>query len=447
MRCSRSRSIVVTLLAAAVLVPAVVGQTTEPVANLEIAAYLPRAPLVAWAANAGNGADQFDALLATVRRFLPAEEAAKVDEAIAKANEKLGIDLRGDLLARLGPQAAVAVDLPPIDSAAAAVMSGAPDAISSVLGKIGIWIQVREARQADAALRTALTSLGLQLSEDAGVVKAMPPAKDQPGGGEAGRQPEIALFYRIANGVLTVGFDGAAVRAGTKPSSPEGRLTAGADFQKVFSHLDSAPTSFAYVNIPHLQEMLRSSEMLKGILSSKPEAAQAQSVLLDPSNATSGFGLTKTLTGDGVRQVTFGPKWMAGGTATAGMIAAIAIPNLVQAIERGRQKRTMADLRSLSAAIEAYSVDENRYPQPHGKWLEAGALAGDLVPTYIRELPTTDGWDHPVLYWSDGEHYRLVSPGKDGATSRDWSTLPAPEESEADTDDIVMSDGELVQGQ
>ena len=43
--------------------------------------------------------------------------------------------------------------------------------------------------------------------------------------------------------------------------------------------------------------------------------------------------------------------------AIIGIIAAIAIPNLLNAIDRGKQKRTMADLRTLGTAIESYAID------------------------------------------------------------------------------------------
>jgi prepilin-type N-terminal cleavage/methylation domain-containing protein len=43
--------------------------------------------------------------------------------------------------------------------------------------------------------------------------------------------------------------------------------------------------------------------------------------------------------------------------AIIGIIAAIAIPNLLNAIDRGKQKRTMADMRTIGAAVESYSVD------------------------------------------------------------------------------------------
>ena len=43
--------------------------------------------------------------------------------------------------------------------------------------------------------------------------------------------------------------------------------------------------------------------------------------------------------------------------AIIGIIAAIAIPNLLNAIDRGKQKRTMADLRSIGTAVESYAIE------------------------------------------------------------------------------------------
>ena len=48
--------------------------------------------------------------------------------------------------------------------------------------------------------------------------------------------------------------------------------------------------------------------------------------------------------------------------AIIGILAAIAIPNLLNAVQRGKQKRTMSDMRALATAIEAYAVDNNVYP-------------------------------------------------------------------------------------
>src|SRR5215510_5849173 len=48
--------------------------------------------------------------------------------------------------------------------------------------------------------------------------------------------------------------------------------------------------------------------------------------------------------------------------AIIGIIAAIAIPNLLNAIDRSKQKRTMADMRSIGTACEEYSIDNQFYP-------------------------------------------------------------------------------------
>ena len=42
--------------------------------------------------------------------------------------------------------------------------------------------------------------------------------------------------------------------------------------------------------------------------------------------------------------------------AIIGILAAIAIPNLLNAVQRGKQKRTMSDMRALATAIEATIV-------------------------------------------------------------------------------------------
>jgi len=104
--------------------------------------------------------------------------------------------------------------------------------------------------------------------------------------------------------------------------------------------------------------------------------------------------------------------------AIIGIIAAIAIPNLLNAIDRGKQKRTMADLRSIGTAIESYAVDANVYPQGISAiaQLQAGGTA-PLEPIYIKTLPTRDGWNNTLQVTTDalGGQYTVYSFGKDGA--------------------------------
>src|SRR6187401_2406385 len=83
--------------------------------------------------------------------------------------------------------------------------------------------------------------------------------------------------------------------------------------------------------------------------------------------------------------------------AIIGIIAAIAIPNLLNAIQRGKQKRTMSDLRSIGTAVESYQVD-NGYIVRNTATL--AAAADSLAPTFIKKAPTLDAWRGGIVYTS-----------------------------------------------
>src|ERR1700719_1131999 len=73
--------------------------------------------------------------------------------------------------------------------------------------------------------------------------------------------------------------------------------------------------------------------------------------------------------------------------AIIGIIAAIAMANYLNAVQRARQKRTMADIRSIGLAWEARAVDTKAY-NAAGFTMPAVALTyGDLntllAPTYM----------------------------------------------------------------
>jgi len=102
--------------------------------------------------------------------------------------------------------------------------------------------------------------------------------------------------------------------------------------------------------------------------------------------------------------------------AIIGIIAAIAIPNLLNAIDRSKQKRTMADIRSIGTACEEYSIDNNFYPaQASGN---VSGITGTLEPMYIKVTPVKDGWNYNILYaQGNTSEYTITSPGKNGTTS------------------------------
>jgi type II secretion system protein G len=137
--------------------------------------------------------------------------------------------------------------------------------------------------------------------------------------------------------------------------------------------------------------------------------------------------------------------------AIIGILAAIAIPNLLNAVQRGKQKRTMSDMRALATAIEAYAVDNNVYPAAtcNPGLFTAGtenALATDsftnLSPTYIAQPPKTDGWGHFMKYalGPNNNDYRVRSSGRDATDQALFCGTTTNF-----NDDIVYADGTFIQ--
>ena len=112
--------------------------------------------------------------------------------------------------------------------------------------------------------------------------------------------------------------------------------------------------------------------------------------------------------------------------AIIGIIAAIAIPNLLNAVQRAKQKRTMADIRSAATAWEAYAVDNNCYSAQCGGTCDmlgtdaSADVFSMLSPTYIKSLPTRDGWGTAMVFaneaGSNAQEYGIQSYGKDLAS-------------------------------
>jgi len=139
--------------------------------------------------------------------------------------------------------------------------------------------------------------------------------------------------------------------------------------------------------------------------------------------------------------------------AIIGILAAIAIPNLLTAMQRSKQKRTMADMRTIATAWEARATDINRYNAAGVTVPSAAVTIADLTsflsPTYVKTFPARDGWGTnwglaADKSWGDtpaAQVYVIISYGKDGGSQGSYS-------GGATTNfdcDIIYSNGTFIQ--
>ena len=139
--------------------------------------------------------------------------------------------------------------------------------------------------------------------------------------------------------------------------------------------------------------------------------------------------------------------------AIIGLLAAIAIMRYQTAMLRARQKRTMADMRSIAVAWESRAVDNKRYnaagfsvPAAPMTFAEMSSL---LAPTYIRGMPERDGFGNPFAFNTDqaynvqtaAEVYCIRSAGRDMQFSTGPYTPGTTEDPDAD---IVYSGGTFI---
>ena len=125
--------------------------------------------------------------------------------------------------------------------------------------------------------------------------------------------------------------------------------------------------------------------------------------------------------------------------AIIGIIAGVAIPNLMNALDKSRQKASMSDMRTISTAIESYAVDNSNYPLSITVWTGLKPL---VDPYFIKDPPNTDGWNTAweVATNAAGSDYTMVSLGKDAAVSTRTGGKTTDFEC-----DIVFTNGQFFQ--
>lgn len=100
--------------------------------------------------------------------------------------------------------------------------------------------------------------------------------------------------------------------------------------------------------------------------------------------------------------------------AIIAILAAIAVPNFLEAQTRSKVARVKSDMRSLATSIESYAVDYNRYPIT-SQWIQgAGAPAANFNNRLLGiTTPVAYATSLPVDIFWENQTASPITPGTD----------------------------------
>ncbi len=150
--------------------------------------------------------------------------------------------------------------------------------------------------------------------------------------------------------------------------------------------------------------------------------------------------------------------------ALIGILGSIMIPNLLSALQKAKQKRTMGDIRNAGTSWMSWLTEQVGAASAGGSKVYSTAgfddveyvqLFGYLHPTdtffYMQDVPQRDGWRYELHFGKNANLLAtnvliICSGGRDGPEpdchSTDWSVAPFIATEFANS--IVWADGYLV---
>ncbi|HTQ80470.1 MAG TPA: prepilin-type N-terminal cleavage/methylation domain-containing protein [Thermoanaerobaculia bacterium] len=146
--------------------------------------------------------------------------------------------------------------------------------------------------------------------------------------------------------------------------------------------------------------------------------------------------------------------------AIIGIIAAMLIPNMLDAFQKAKQKRTIADMRIVGTAMFSWLTDQVGAAAAgsssttvnlasYGSVLRSSDLITVLVPDYLQDVPYLDGWKRPYDYYlktatpTAPQVMAIRSPGRDGVSEGSTYTFTNFEPTDYDRD-VLWADGFFV---
>jgi prepilin-type N-terminal cleavage/methylation domain-containing protein len=148
--------------------------------------------------------------------------------------------------------------------------------------------------------------------------------------------------------------------------------------------------------------------------------------------------------------------------AIIGIIAALLIPNFLDALQKAKQKRTVADIRNAGTAMFSWLTDQvgaaaagaaattNVDFGSYGTVKTGSSLSTILVPQYLQAVPSVDGWKNPYEYYLktgtqvlDQQVMAIRSLGRGGASDATNYTVTSFDPTDYNQD-IAWADGFFV---
>jgi prepilin-type N-terminal cleavage/methylation domain-containing protein len=151
--------------------------------------------------------------------------------------------------------------------------------------------------------------------------------------------------------------------------------------------------------------------------------------------------------------------------AIIGIIAALLIPNFLDALQKAKQKRTAADERNVGTAQMSWLTDMSQagaagastnpeYDLTDLEDIDDVEWEAVLVPQYIQDVPGADGWKNPFHYYQNTDSaaafgakqlFAVASWGSDGVDDLGQGKIPTSAFDPTDyVQDILWADGFFV---
>lgn len=140
--------------------------------------------------------------------------------------------------------------------------------------------------------------------------------------------------------------------------------------------------------------------------------------------------------------------------AIIGIIAALLIPNFLDALQKAKQKRTVADMRNIGTAMFSWLTDQVGAASAGGSVdldsytgvSTVTEIAAQLVSQYVQDVPSIDGWKGSYFYRLDtgnplnAQVMAIASGGRDKSTPGGTYSVSAFDPTDYNQD-IVWADG------